>query len=175
MSDSRADALGWIDHAVAPLWRGEGGGMVDFGREYNNAWNAALTLAVKCIRASAPADSQPMNNMVEHVGKAAIAAMRDYTERMSQIGGAVSKRQFGDAADVVGCSIAERCYLAMIDAAISSDGCSAATLFDALKALEAYTTQLIDCGDCGNWDSAKTAEVAKAREVISAYQAGGNS
>lgn len=49
--------------------------------------------------------------------RAAIEAMRDYTESMSQVGGGVPIMQFGNDLPV-GQSIAERCYLAMIDEAL---------------------------------------------------------
>ena len=39
-------------------------------------------------------------------------------------------------------------------------------LREALKNLEAYTTQLIDSGDCGNWDSGGTAEIVAARTAL---------
>jgi hypothetical protein len=42
-----------------------------------------------------------------------------------------------------------------------------AELLLALQILERYTSQLIDCGDCGNWSSDETEPVTRARAAIS--------
>lgn len=52
------------------------------------------------------------------IARAAIEAMRDYSEPMSQAGGAVTQFEHDGRAGI-GQSAAERCYLAMIDAALA--------------------------------------------------------
>lgn len=59
-------------------------------------------------------------NWPHYAGKAraAIEAMKDYTEEMSIAGGATPNTQFGGDGRVCGQSIAERAYLAMVSIAL---------------------------------------------------------
>ena len=90
---------GMIERVARAIYYGDGVSVpYDVG---DNAFEADINGAAYCRR----------------MARAAIEEMRDYSEEMSQVGGAVSRAQYGDPMPV-GQSIAERCYLAMIDAAL---------------------------------------------------------